>query len=50
MLSLKVGARSSLLSMAQMQEVLNELKAVHPDIHFELIYVETKEDGEGGFA
>ena len=41
---LKVGARGSALSRAQMQEVLQELRQFHPAIEFDPIWVETSGD------
>lgn len=41
---IKVGARSSPLSIIQAQEVLNELQEYHPDVDFELIPIRTKGD------
>lgn len=43
-LILKVGARSSPLSLAQTQEVLQELQRFHPDVSFDLILLETVGD------
>jgi hydroxymethylbilane synthase len=39
-----VGARSSPLSRAQVQEVLEELRKHHPEVDFENIYLETQGD------
>jgi hydroxymethylbilane synthase len=39
-----VGARSSPLSRAQMQEVLQELQQFHPQIEFDPIWIETSGD------
>ena len=39
-----VGARSSLLSQRQVEEVLCELKKFHPDIEFTVIWKETRGD------
>lgn len=42
--SIKVGARGSPLSLIQVQEVLEELRAFCPDISFEVISVQTTGD------
>ena len=42
--TLSVGARSSLLSRAQLEEVLQEMKQFHPAIEFHPIWVETTGD------
>ena len=42
--SIKVGARGSPLSRAQLQEVLLELQAFHPGVAFEPVWVETTGD------
>jgi len=41
---IEVGARSSLLSRCQVEEVYQELKGIHPEIEFETIYVQTTGD------
>jgi hydroxymethylbilane synthase len=43
-LSLVVGARSSPLSRAQVQEVLKALQSYHPSVDFDIHYVETVGD------
>jgi hydroxymethylbilane synthase len=43
-LSVAVGARSSPLSRAQVQEVLTALQSYHPSVDFEVQYVETVGD------
>lgn len=43
-MKLQVGARNSLLSRMQMQEVLQELKAFHLEVEFEPLWVETTGD------
>jgi hydroxymethylbilane synthase len=42
--SIKICARDSALSKAQVQEVFDEIKKVHPDIVFEPIFVKTTGD------
>jgi hydroxymethylbilane synthase len=41
---IRVGARSSSLSKKQVEEVYQQLKAIHPHVVFEPLYVETKGD------
>ncbi len=43
-LSVKVGARSSLLSRAQVGEVLNELRVFHPNVSFDPAWLHTSGD------
>lgn len=43
-LTITVGARSSPLSRAQMQEVLEELLKFHPDVDFQPVFIETTGD------
>ncbi|MBS0621133.1 MAG: hydroxymethylbilane synthase [Verrucomicrobia bacterium] len=43
-LSVKVGARSSPLSRAQVEEVYSALRAHHPDVLFEMVWVSTHGD------
>ncbi|NDD58799.1 MAG: hydroxymethylbilane synthase [Chlamydiae bacterium] len=42
--NLKVAARGSALSKAQVQEVLNLLQSFHPHMHFDPIWISTKGD------
>lgn len=42
--TLRVGARGSPLSRAQMEEVLQEIQQFHPDVTFEPIWIETTGD------
>ena len=41
---IRVGARKSLLSQAQVNEVLQELLTYHPNVEFEPVWVETSGD------
>lgn len=43
-LSVKVGARDSRLSQAQVEEVLQELRAFHPQVVFDKIFIKTTGD------
>lgn len=44
MKKIKVGARASPLSQAQVKEVLHEIRNIYPDIEFEAVYLETTGD------
>jgi hydroxymethylbilane synthase len=41
---ISIGARNSLLSRAQVEEVLAELRVVHPEVDFQPVWVETTGD------
>lgn len=41
---IKVGARGSLLSRAQLQEVLQELRVFHPEVEFDPVWIDTTGD------
>ena len=43
-LSVKIGARDSQLSRAQVDEIFQELKAFHPDVQFEPMWLKTTGD------
>lgn len=43
---IEVGARGSPLSRVQIEEVLNEVRAFHPDVDFQPIYVQTTGDND----